>query len=61
MNIGNKVFTYIGLHTELTQSMIDQYRNSLIFIGDEKQIYHPLTNTYLGICMSSYNLHCSRA
>jgi len=59
MNIGDKVFTYIdsykGISNEALSQMYDQYKNSLIFIGDEQQIYNPLTGAYVGIGLSRFN------
>ena len=53
--IGDKRFTYIDKAADLTLDMIKQYRDSLILVGDEKQIYNPLTNSYVGIGMTAYN------
>lgn len=55
MNIGEKLFTYIDNHNQLTVEMIEQYRNSLIFLGDEQQIFQPLTGTYVGVGLSYLN------
>jgi len=52
--ISNKLFTYIAKKEDLTPEMISLYNNSLIFIGDEHQIYHPLTNTTIGIGKSEF-------
>ena len=52
--IGNKMLAYIDNHNELTQSMINEYNSSLIFLGDEKQIFVPIINTYVGIGESAY-------
>ena len=48
------MFAYIDNHNELTQSMVNQYNESLIFLGDEKQIFVPLINAYVGLGMSTY-------
>ena len=58
--IGNKMFAYIDNHSELTQSMVNQYNDSLIFLGDEKQIFVPVINAYVGIGQSAYNYLLSR-
>ena len=49
------MFAYIDNHGELTQSMVNQYKDSLIFLGDEKQIFVPLINAYVGIGSTAYN------
>ena len=54
MKIGDKMFAYIAHSGQLTQSMVDQYKNSLIFLGDEKQIFNPITGAYVGIGESAY-------
>lgn len=51
----NKLFTYIAKKEDLTSEMVNMYKNSLIFIGDEHQIYHPLTNTTIGIGKSEFD------
>lgn len=48
------MFAYIAHSGQLTQSMVDQYKNSLIFLGDEKQIFNPITGAYVGIGESAY-------
>ena len=55
MNIGEKLFTYINVKDDLTSEMIEQYKSSLIFLGDEQQIYQPLTGAYIGIGISYFN------
>ena len=49
IEITDKLFGYIANKLDLTPDVINKYKNSLIFIGDEKQIYQPLTNTYIGV------------
>ena len=49
------MFAYIDNHGELTQSMVNQYNESLIFLGDEKQIFVPIINAYVGIGQTAYN------
>lgn len=53
-NIGNKLFTYIAHGVDLTTNITTQYENSLIFIGDEQQIFVPKMHAYVGIGMGSY-------
>lgn len=55
MTIADKIFSYIDTKEALTTEMLNEYRNSLIFIGDERQIYNPLTGAYVGIGMSYFN------
>ena len=55
MNIGEKMFTYIDTAKDLTLSMVQQYKNSLIILGDEKQMFLPLTGTYVGLGQSAYS------
>jgi len=54
-NIYNHLFAYIKSNSDLTIGMAQMYENSLIFIGDEKQIWQPKTNAYVGIGMTAYN------
>ena len=54
------MFAYIDNHSELTQSMVNQYNDSLIFLGDEKQIFVPLINAYVGIGTTAYENLLSR-
>jgi len=60
MNIGEKLFTYIDQAEQLTQEMVDQYKSSLIFLGDEQQIFQPLTGTYVGIGKSQFDAAVAR-
>ena len=55
MEISDKLLAYIHHKSDLSQEIIDKYVNSLIFIGDEQQIYQPLTNTYVGIGKSEFD------
>lgn len=48
-NLANKVFTYVKHGVDITDSMKSIYNNSLILIGDQKQIYVPVLNAYVGI------------
>ena len=54
MNIGEKMFAYINVANDLTLDMVQQYKNAMIILGDEKQIFNPLTNSYVGIGQSAY-------
>lgn len=56
--INNKLFTYVASY----QSAIDNasliknnYPNSLVFIGDERIIWQPLTNSYIGLGSTAYS------
>lgn len=52
-NINNKLFAYT--YAKINDAkLLKQYENSLIFIGEEQQIYQPLTNTYIGIGKSAF-------
>ena len=50
-----KNFAYIDHKADLTQQMVDLYKNAFILFGDEQQLYNPLTNSYVGIGMTAYN------
>ena len=52
-NINNKLFAYTYAKINDAE-LLKQYENSLIFIGEEQQIYQPLTNTYIGIGKSAF-------
>ena len=54
-DINDKLFGYISKSNEMNTNIIQRYKNSLIFIGDEKQIYIPTTNSYVGIGLSYFN------
>ena len=54
-DINNNLFGYIEKSSEMNDTIIQRYKNSLIFIGDEKQIYVPTTNSYVGVGMSTIN------
>jgi len=49
------MFSYIEHAGELTQDMVNQYNSSLIFLGDEKQIFVPIINSYVGLGQSAYS------
>ena len=55
LDINNNLFGYIEKSSEMNDTIIQRYKNSLIFIGDEKQIYVPITNSYVGVGMSAIN------
>jgi len=60
--IDENLFGYISKSNELTEDIIQRYKNSLIFIGDERQIYIPTTNSYVGVGMSTIeNIHISNS
>ena len=42
--IGQKLFAYIYAGTQINDRIKQKFAKSLIFIGDEGQIYNPLTN-----------------
>ena len=57
-NINNKLFAYIQtkeMANTLSPDIVKQYENSLILINGEKQIWQPLTNSYVGIGTTAYN------
>jgi len=55
VDISNKLFTYVKHGVDISQTIKDIYYNSLIFIGDEQQIYVPAIDTYVGVGKSKYN------
>ena len=54
-NIAQRLFAYIQYHDDINENIKNIYKNSLIFIGDEQQIYVPAMETYVGIGMTAYN------
>ena len=54
-NITNKLFTYVSHGVDINEDIKEIYQNSLIFIGDEGQIYIPMYNTYIGIGNSRFS------
>lgn len=52
--IGQKLFAYIYNGNELTTTVKEKFKKSLIFLGYEGQIYNPLTNTYVGVGTTAY-------
>lgn len=55
VSVANRLFAYIKYKEDVTDSIVDQYKQSLIFMGDEQQIYAPSVNAYVGIGMTAYN------
>ena len=54
-NLTQRLFAYMQHKDDLTANIAKIYQNSLIFIGDQKQIYVPLYNAYVGIGMDAYD------
>lgn len=54
-NIANRLMAYIRHGVDINSDIKEIYKNSLIFIGDESQIYVPAMNTYVGIGTTAYN------
>ena len=54
-DIRNKIFTYVKHSADITDQIKEIYESSLIFIGDEQQIYVPIIDTYVGVGKSKYN------
>ena len=52
--IGQKLFAYVSHGKNINDRIRQKFAKSLIFIGDEGQIYNPLTNTYVGIGQTAY-------
>ena len=55
VDISNKLFTYVKHGVDISQTIKDIYYNSLIFIGDEQQIYVPAIDTYVGVGKTKYD------
>ena len=53
-NIASKLISYVRHGVDINSEIKNIYRNSLIFIGDENQIYVPAMNTYVGIGQTAY-------
>ena len=60
VNIANKLYAYIKHGADISDEIKQVYNNSMIFIGDEKQIYVPVMDTYVGIGMTAYNATIDR-
>lgn len=56
VNIAQRLFAYIKHKVDINEDIKQIYENSLIFIGDEQQIYVPTINTYVGMGVTSYNV-----
>ena len=59
-NIASKLISYVRHGVDINSEIKEVYKNSLIFIGDESQIYVPAMNTYVGIGNTAYNNTISR-
>lgn len=55
VNISNRLLTYVKHGIDVTQDMKNIYSNSMILIGDEKQIYVPVLNAYVGVGESRFS------
>ena len=55
VNIASKLYAYIKHGVDIDQNIKQIYYNSMIFIGDEQQIYVPVMDTYVGIGTTAYN------
>ena len=55
VDIANKIFTYVKHGCDINEDIKTIYYNSLIFIGDEQQIYVPVMDTYVGIKKSQFD------
>jgi len=60
VNIANKLYAYIKHGVDISPEIKERYNSSMIFIGDEQQIYVPVMNTYVGIGMTAYNATINR-
>ena len=49
VSLSNRLFTYVKHGIDITEDMKNIYSNSLMLIGDEKQLYIPVLNAYVGI------------
>ena len=55
-NIGQRLFAYTYYGDVINKTIADQFKKSLIFLGYEGQIWSPLTNTYVGIGKTAYDI-----
>ena len=55
-NIGQRLFAYTYHGTVINDTIANQFKKSLIFLGYEGQIWSPLTNTYVGIGKTAYDI-----
>ena len=60
VNIAKKLISYVRHGVDIDDRIKEIYQNSLIFIGDESQIYVPAMNTYVGIGTTAYNQTINR-
>ena len=55
-NIGQRLFAYTYHSNVINSDIANQFKKSLIFLGYEGQIWSPLTNTYVGIGKTAYDI-----
>lgn len=55
-NIGQRLFAYTYHGNVINETIAEQFKKSLIFLGYEGQIWSPLTNTYVGIGKTAYDI-----
>lgn len=55
-NIGQRLFAYTYHGNVINETIANQFKKSLIFLGYEGQIWSPLTNTYVGIGKTAYDI-----
>lgn len=55
-NIGQRLFAYTYHGEVINETIANQFKKSLIFLGYEGQIWSPLTNTYVGIGKTAYDI-----
>lgn len=60
VNIAKKLISYVRHGVDINDEIKQIYNNSLIFIGDEGQIYVPAMNTYVGIGETAYTATIDR-
>ena len=55
VNLAGRLFAYVQHGVDISENIKREFNNSLIFIGDEGQIYVPAKNTYVGIGQTAYS------
>ena len=55
VNLAGRLFAYVQHGVDISENIKKEYNSSLIFIGDESQIYVPAKNTYVGIGTTAYS------
>ena len=60
VNIAKKLISYVRHGVDINEDIKQIYNNSMIFIGDEGQIFVPAMNTYVGIGQTAYNATIDR-